>query len=24
VSLMMCQVSENKEYSAVFAELIDP
>jgi hypothetical protein len=21
---MMCQVSENKEYSAVFAELIDP
>jgi voltage-gated potassium channel Kch len=24
VSLMMCQVSENKEYSAVFEELIDP
>ena len=24
VSLMMCQVSENKEYSAVFADLIDP
>jgi ion channel POLLUX/CASTOR len=24
VSLMMCQVAENKEYSAVFAELIDP
>ena len=24
VSLMMCQVSENKEYAAVFEELIDP
>jgi voltage-gated potassium channel Kch len=24
VSLMMCQVSENKDYSAVFADLIDP
>jgi hypothetical protein len=24
VSLMMCQVSENKEYGAVFEELIDP
>src|SRR5215210_7162379 len=24
VSLMMCQVSENKDYAAVFADLIDP
>ena len=24
VSLIMCQVSENKEYAAVFEELIDP
>jgi len=24
VSLMMCQVSENRDYSAVFADLIDP
>jgi hypothetical protein len=24
VNLMMCQVSENKEYAAVFEELIDP